>query len=222
MRKYLVLPALLLIFTSIAHAQTWTEGTHYFPIVPAQRTNAPAGKIEVTEVFSYGCPYCAQFNPFMKQLKKTLPVNAALVFVPDSFNPSEDWPMFQRAVCTAQTLGIFDKTHDAMFEAVWKTGDLAISDPQSHRLKSPLPTIEDAARYYNRISGIAIDKFVAASKSFAVDVKMRSDDALVRAYHVESTPTLIINGKYRVDPVSAGGMQQMIDLAKWLVAKESR
>lgn len=221
MRAHAVLAALLaLCLTSIAQAQVWTEGTHYFPIVPARHTDSP-GKIEVAEAFSYACPYCAQFNPFMQQLKKSLPVNAKLVFLPVSFNPGEDWPMFQRAVCTAQTLGIFDQTHDAMFDAVWKTGELAISDPQSRRLKNPLPTIEDAARYYNHISGIAIDKFLAASQSFAVDVKMKADDALVKAYQVDSTPTLIINGKYRISTVSAGGMQQMIDLAKWLVAKES-
>jgi protein dithiol oxidoreductase (disulfide-forming) len=223
MRRHVVSSTLLaLLLTSISHAQTWVEGTHYFSIVPAQRTNLPPGKVEVTEVFSYACPYCAQFNPFMQQLKKSLPANAVLDFVPASFNPSEDWPMFQRAVCTAQTLGIFDKTHDAMFDAVWKTGELAVSDSKTNRLKSPLPTIEDAASYYSHISGVAVDKFLAASKSFAVDVKIRSDDALVVTYHVDSTPSLIINGKYRISPVSAGGMQQMIEIAKWLVAKESR
>jgi thiol:disulfide interchange protein DsbA len=130
--------------------------------------------------------------------------------------------MFQRATCTAQTLGIFDKTHDAMFDAVWKTGELAISDPKTHAPKLPLPTIENVARYYSRISGIAVDKFLAASKSFSVDVAMRRYDSLVLAYHADQTPTLVVNGKYRITYQSAGGMQQMIELAKWLVAKESK
>lgn len=223
MRRHVVLPTLLaLLLTSIAHAQTWTEGTHYFPVVPAQPTNLPRGKVEVTEIFSYACPYCAQFNPFMQQLKKELPPSTVFDFVPASFNAAEDWPMFQRAVCTAQTLGIFDKTHDAMFDAVWKTRELAITDPRTNQLKRTLPSIEEAASYYNHISGIAVEKFLGASKSFAVDVKIRSDDALVLAYHVDSTPSLIVNGKYRVSPASAGGMPQMIEIVKWLVAKESR
>jgi len=213
---------LALILTSLAHAQTWTEGTNYFPVIPVQHTSVPAGKIEVAEIFSYGCPYCAQFNPLLQQLKKSLPKNVQLVFVPDSFNPYEDWPMFQRATCTAQTLGIFDRTHDAMFDAVWKTGELAISDPKTHAPKQPLPTIEDAARYYHRISGISVDKFLAASKSFAVDVAMRRYDSLAVAYHADSTPSLIVNGKYRITGQSAGGLPQMIELAKWLVAKESK
>ncbi|MBV8804312.1 MAG: thiol:disulfide interchange protein DsbA/DsbL [Sinobacteraceae bacterium] len=225
MRKYGVLPALLaLIVTSLAHAQgqKWTEGTNYFLIEPAQHTNVPAGKIEVVEVFSYACPWCAQFNPLVDQLRKSLPANAQMVYLPASFIPAEDWPMFQRATCTAQTLGIFDKTHDAMFDAVWKTGELAVSDPKTHALKNPLPTIEDAARYYNRISGIPVDKFLAASKSFSVDVQMRRDDALVKAYQVDGTPSLVVNGKYRITGQSAGGMPQMIEIAKFLVQKEQK
>jgi thiol:disulfide interchange protein DsbA len=211
---------LALVVTSLAHAQTWTEGVNYFPVVPAQHTNVPAGKIEVAEIFSYACPFCAEFNPLVQQLQKSLPPNAQMVFIPASFNRSEDWPMFQRAACTAQILGILDKTHDKMFDAVWKTGELAISDPKTHTLKNPPPTIEDAARYYNHISGVPVDKFLDTAKSFAVDTQMRRDDALVIAYHIDGTPSLIVNGKYRI--TSANGLPQMIEVAKWLVAKESK
>ena len=213
---------LALVVTSLAHAQTWTEGVNYFPIVPAQHTSVPAGKIEVAEFFSYACPFCAKFNPLVRQLQKSLPSNVQMTFIPASFNPPEDWPMFQRATCTAQILGIFDKTHDKMFDAVWVTGELAISDPKTNALKKTLPTIEDAARYYNHISGVPVDKFLDAAKSFGVDSQMRRDDALIPVYHVDSTPTLIVNGKYRISGQSAGGMPQMIEIAKWLVAKESQ
>ncbi len=208
--------------SSLAHAAIWTEGVNYFPLFPAQHTNVPAGKIEVVEVFSYACPFCEQFEPTLRQWRTSLPANAQMTFVPASFNPSEDWPMFQRATCTAQILGIFDKTHDKMFAAVWKTGELAISDPQTHRLKNPLPTIEDAARYYNHISGIPVQKFLDTAKSFAVDTQMRRADALVIAYRIDGTPSLIVNGKYRITGQSAGGMPQMIEVAKWLVQQESK
>src|ERR1700761_8723838 len=127
MRRRDVLPAatFALLLAPLARGQAWVEGTHYFPVVPPHPSDSP-GKIEVTEVFSYGCPFCAQFSPYVDALKKSLPVNAKMVYLPASFNPSESWPMFQRAVCTAQMLGIFEKTNDAMFDAVWKTGELAI------------------------------------------------------------------------------------------------
>src|SRR5271155_1086860 len=89
---------------------TWTEGVNYFLIVPARPTALPAGKVEVTEVFSYACPACNAFQPTMHKLKQSLPANAVIDYLPASFNPSEDWPMFQLAFCTAQTLGVAEQT----------------------------------------------------------------------------------------------------------------
>ena len=221
MRGYIALASLLMLLLAPAiQAQTWKEGENYLRIVPAQHTNVAPGKVEVTEAFSYACPFCAQFNPLMQQLKPSLPANAELVYLPASFNRAEDWPMFQRAACTAQVLGIFDKAHDAMFDAVWKTGELAVADPDTHRLRNPMPSIEDAARFYNKITGVPVQKFLDTAKGFAVDAKMRVDDGLMTAYQVDSTPTLIINGKYRVTVQSAGGMKEMVEVTRWLVSQE--
>ena len=104
-------------------------------------------------------------RPDHAQVKASLPSNAVVDFLPASFNPSEDWPMFQLAYFTAQALGVADQTHDAMFNAVWQTGDLAVIDPGSGRIKSRLPTIEDAAKFYKVQAGVPVDKFVATSKS---------------------------------------------------------
>jgi thiol:disulfide interchange protein DsbA len=224
MPKHMILAALLALSAApMTHAaQEWTEGKNYFPIVPAQHTSVPAGKVEVTEVFSYGCPACNQFNPYIQQLRRVLPANAQMNYVPAAFNPAEDWVMFERAFLTAQVLGLVDRTHDAIYDAVWKSGELAISDPTTNRLKNPLPSIEDAARVYNKLTGVAVDKFVAAATSFSVEVKMRAADALVSAYHVDRTPTIIVNGKYRITAESAGGANEVIELVKYLVAKESK
>ena len=157
----------------------------------------------------------------MKQLKASLPPNVVFTMLPASFNPSEDWPMFQRAYVTAQALGIADRAHDGIFDAIWKSGELAVLDPQTNRIKSPLPSIEDAARVYNRLSGVPADRFLAVSQSFAVEVKMKADDAYVLHGQVDSTPTIVVNGKYRLNTESAGGADQVIQLVKFLVNKES-
>jgi thiol:disulfide interchange protein DsbA len=130
--------------------------------------------------------------------------------------------MFQLAYCTAQALGIAERTHDAMFDAVWKTHELAVVDPATDRLRSHLPTIEDAARFYQQQTGVPVDKFLSTAKSFTVDIKVRTDEDLLQAYRVDRTPTIIVNGKYRLHPESAGGPDQVIELVKYLVAKESR
>ncbi len=217
--------ALLLAVSACAGARAataWTEGVNYFLIKPPRPTSAPAGKVLVTEVFSYACPACNIFVPTMHKLQKSLPPNTVMDFLPAAFNTAEDWPMFQLAYITAQALGVDQKTHDAMFDAVWKGGDLAVIDPSTKGLKSRLPTIEDAAKFYNAKAGVPVDKFLATSKSFSVDMRLRADDDLIQAYKVDRTPTIVVNGKYRLHVESAGGTDQLVELVLWLVAKESK
>src|SRR4051812_12218248 len=107
MRRALLILASLLC-TATASAQTWTEGKNYFLIEPRQATSLEAGKIEVTEVFSYGCPACNAFSATADKLKASLPPNAQLTYLPASFIPTEGWPMFQRAYFAAKALNIAD------------------------------------------------------------------------------------------------------------------
>ena len=130
--------------------------------------------------------------------------------------------MFQLAYLTAKTLGVADQTHDAMFNAVWQSGELAVIDPVTRNIKSRVPTIEDAARFYKEKAGVPVEKFLATAKSFSVDVKVRETEALIQAYRVDRTPTIIVNGKYRLQVESAGGADQVVELVKWLVAKETK
>jgi protein dithiol oxidoreductase (disulfide-forming) len=214
--------ALVLLISASAEGATWTEGVNYFLVTPARPTSLAAGKVEVTEVFSYACPACNIFQPTMHKLKQTLPANAVLDYLPAAFNTVEDWPMFQLAYCTAQVLGIEQQTHDAMFDAVWKGGDLSVIDQSTRGLKTRMPTIEDAAKFYSQHAGVPVEKFIATAKSFSVDMKVRTAQDLIMAYRVDRTPTIIVNGKYRLFVESAGGTDQLIDLVKYLVAKESR
>ena len=204
-----------------AQAADWVAGKQYSVIPQAQRTNVAPGKVEVMEVFSYGCPHCSQFRPVMKKLKAALPANAQLVYLPASWNAAENWPLFQRAYLTAQSLGVADKGHDAMFDAIWTTGELAVLDPDGRNVKKNLPTIDDIAKFYQRVTGVKAADFVAASKSFGVDLKMRQADSQIIAMQVAATPTLVVNGKYRVNNENLEGTDQIIDLVKYLVAKES-
>jgi thiol:disulfide interchange protein DsbA len=203
-------------------AQSWTEGSNYDVLSPAQRTTVPNGKVEVMEVFSYGCPACNGFQPVIAALEHSLPPNAQMVFLPASFKPEEDWPMLQRAYFTAQALGVATRTHQAVFDAVWKSGELAIADPVTHRLKNPLPSIEDAAKCYEHLTGVRADTFVATARSFAVDVRMKAADAQIVSMQVPSTPCIVVNGKYRINMNSLRSADEVIGVVRYLVNKESQ
>jgi thiol:disulfide interchange protein DsbA len=203
-------------------AQTWLQGTHYDLITPAQRTSVPAGKVEVMEVFSYGCPGCNAFQPVMDELQKTLPPNARMTFLPASFSPQEDWPMLQRAYFTAKALGIAERTHQAIFDAVWKTGEMATFDPATHRPKSTLPSIEDAAKCYQRLTGIKAETFLTTAKSFSIDLRMHAADAQINAMQVPGTPCIVVNGKYRVNMGALNSANDVISVVRYLVEKESK
>jgi protein dithiol oxidoreductase (disulfide-forming) len=200
----------------------WVEGKNYFRIEPAQPKATSTEKIEVTEVFSYGCPACNQFHPVVEQLATSLPSNAVMAYLPASFIPQENWPMLQRAYFTAKALGVADKGNDAMYDAVWKSGELSAMNQAGNGLKphDALPTIADAARVYAKY-GADPKEFVAVASSFSINTQMKRADDLVKAYGVTGTPTLVIDGKYRFSPSDAGGYPQTIELAKWLVAKEA-
>lgn len=197
----------------------WQAGTHYFVIDPPLRTT-DSGKIEVTEVFSYGCPACNFAHTYVDKIARDLPPDAVMDYVPASFKPNEDWPMFQRAYLAAKTLGIADKAHDAMFDAVWKpNAPLATMNADGRTLKSPMPTIEDAAKFYAKY-GVKPEEFVGVANSFAINTKMKQADAFVRDSGTDSTPTFVIAGKYRLTYVSAGGSWDALEqLIRYLVKK---
>ncbi|WP_266157450.1 thiol:disulfide interchange protein DsbA/DsbL [Dyella silvatica] len=200
----------------------WVAGKQYEVIEPAQSKLTSSNKIEVVEVFSYGCPACNQFHATANDLAKSLPANAVMAYLPVSFNPAENFPMFQRAFYAAEALGVADKANDAMYDAVWKTSELTSYKPGGQSLKpaSALPTLDDAAKVYAKF-GADPKEFAAVANSFAVNTKIKRADDLVKAYGVQQTPTMIVNGKYRFTVGSAGGYGEAIELANWLVAKEA-
>jgi thiol:disulfide interchange protein DsbA len=219
----MVLAMALLGAAPAAHcAARWVAGVNYFLITPAQPTGLAAGKIEVTEIFSYACPGCNRFYPVADRLQASLPANAVMDYLPAAFRPDEDWPVFQRAYLAAKELGIDKRTHDALFDAIWKSGELAVFDPATQRAKRPAPSLTDLAKFYAKAAGVKPESFLATATSFAVDVKIRQADELIRNYGISETPSIVVNGKYRLNPVSAGGYDQTIELVKWLVAQETR
>jgi len=201
-------------------AATWVEGKHYFAVKTPRPLGTRPGRIVVTEVFSYACPACNAFRPHFARLKALLPATVDVDYVAAAFRADEDWPMFQKAFYAARVLGVDARTHEAMFDAVFKTNELAVMSEDGRSVRSPAPSLEDAAKFYARAAGIPADKFLATARGFDVDRRCREADQFLKTYLVLSTPTIVVNGKYRVDVTSAGGFDKLIEVVQWLVSRE--
>jgi len=178
-------------------------GKSYFVIDPPQPTSS-GDKIEVLEVFSYACPHCAHFQPYAEQIKQALPAYASFSYMPAIFNAQ--WEPYARAFYAAQSLGVLESTHQALFDAL-------------HRDHMPLRTIEDLASFYAQ-HGTDRAKFLSAASSFETESKLSHAIQTVKNDGIDGTPSIVVAGKYRVTGQSAGGYPQMIELINFLVKKE--
>lgn len=209
-----MLVGVLLAFTFNACAQEHSDaansapvaaeaGKNYFLIDPPQPTSS-GDKIEVLEIFSYACIHCAHFQPYADEIKSKLPAYAQFGYMPAIFN--DQWEAFARAFYTAQAMGVQEKTQQAMFDAI-------------HRDRRAFRSFGDIATFYGE-HGVDVEKFNQTAYSFEIESKLARSKDMVPKLGVDGTPSLIVNGKYRITGASAGGYPQTVALVEYLVRKE--
>lgn len=180
----------------------YTEGTEYVTLPAPHQRYSSDGKVEVTEVFSYGCIHCAQFAPVADKLRKQLPAGVKFELLPAPFNA--EWLPFARAYYAARQLGVVDRTHLELFAA--KFGQ-----------NYPINSMDELADFYAR-EGVDRAQFMRIATSAETSAKLKSDLELIRKWQVDGTPTIVVNGKYRVATVHS--FDEMIAVTQWLVKRE--
>ena len=188
-----------------AQAAEYDEGIDYAAVVPPL-AGATDGKVLVVELFWYGCPHCFQFDPYLHTWLKTKPDNVEFVRIPAIFN-NPAWKLHAQAYYTADMMGVLDKTHDAMFDAI-------------HVKKQKLNS-KEAIREFFVSRGVDGAEFDATFDSFAVSGLVREAAQLTKQYKIDGVPTMAVQGKYRVGGRMAGSYDNMIRIVDSLVAKES-
>ncbi len=177
------------------------EGKHYSRLQMPQPTEAP-GKVEVIEFFWYGCPHCFDFEPLLKSWTKNLPGDVSFKKVPAIFRDS--WAPGARIYYTLESLGLLDKHHDAVFNAMIK---------QRVNLNDEKTLFDWVAK-----QGIDRQQFADMYKSFAVDGKVRRAAEMTQEYGFGGVPVLIIGGKYMPSP-DLGTFGNMLEVVDGLIAK---
>ncbi|QJD59779.1 thiol:disulfide interchange protein DsbA/DsbL [Pseudomonas sp. gcc21] len=199
---------LLGCFAMAATAQEATryqEGKHYVKLPSPAPVEEP-DKIEVAELFWYGCGHCFSFEPIIGEWKKDLPEDVHFRPVPAFFGGA--WDTHGQLYYTLDSLDKLDETHTAVFQAM-------------HNQKNRLADQEAMIKFLEPY-GITGEEFTKAWSSFGVRAKIEQAKRLAKAYRASGVPTLIVNGKYRIEGGMAGSFEDMLKVADYLVEQERK
>lgn len=203
-KKLPVLFSLLacLLLSPATMANEHLEGK-YVPIKPAQATQT-GDKIEVVEVFWYGCPHCYSFEPYLEEWHKNIPDDVELIRLPGAL--SQSWIPHAKAYYTAEKLGIVDQIHRPLFDAIHKEKKRLFNDDQliDFFVSQGVPA-DEVNRVYN---------------SPEIDAKVRQSYFLARDYKLTGVPSIVINGKYLTSSSHAGSFENLIKVMTGLIEKE--
>lgn len=202
------LAAIVMLLVAVAlplqAEEDYIEGAHYLPIQPPVQTAAPAGKVEVMELFWYGCPHCYALEPHLNEWLDDKPEVVSFKRVPAVLNPQ--WTLHAQAYFAAEQLDAVETIHTPMFQAI---------HAQRRRLISP----DQIVRFVSSL-GVDGQAFEQAMNSPAVRAKLQESYELGRASQSTGVPALVVAGKYRVTASLAGGYPEMLDVVNYLVKKE--
>lgn len=196
--------ASLLLFGLVLPAigADFQEGQDYVRLQQTQPVET-GDKIEVREVFWYGCPHCYDLEPFLNTWLKTKPANVQFVRMPGIFR--KNWEAHAKAFYAFEALGVLDKLHTPFFEAI-------------HAQNQPLSDEESIAEFAAR-HGIKKDAFKRAYNSFQVDSRIRNAVQAAQRYGIEGVPSLIVDGKFRTDGPMTKSYDRLMQVVNYLVKR---
>lgn len=183
------------------------EGKDYQTVREAIAPADPK-KVTVEEFFWYGCPHCFHADPYVESWRTKKPAYIDFKRIPNTLGRPEG-KVHSLAFYVADTLGVLDKTHPALFAAI-------------HEKRLPMSDIGQIRAFYEKIAGIKPDAFDRATSSFPVDTGMRRAEQLARSYGITSVPVFVVGGKYFTNATMAGGNEKLMPLVEALADKVRR
>ena len=194
---------LCLLVLGVPARADYTEGSEYDRISPPATAAADSDKVEVVEVFWYGCPHCYDFEPYVERWLKAKPKAVKFVRMPATLNPS--WVTHARAFYALQAIGEIDRAHKALFQAIHEQGR----------------TLFDAGSIARFLAQLGIDpqSFRQAYNSPEVQAKVEQAGEQQVRYAISGVPSVIVDGQYRTSASQAGSYEEMLKVIDYLVAK---
>ncbi len=187
----------------VTMAEEFKAGTHYQVLSPAVVTSDKT-KIEVVELFWYGCGHCYKFEPLLQAWKKQQQADVTVLGQPAIWNATMQ--LHATAFYTAKALRVLDTLHPAIFRTM-------------HVEKNRLNNQKAIEKVFTK-QGVDAQKFNKTFASFGVQSQVKLADSRARSYGVQGTPEMVVNGKYRISASLAGSQPKMLEVASFLIEKE--
>ena len=197
--------------TSAGREWQFQDGKHYQRLVPTQPTIGGADKVEVAEIFWYGCNHCRDFEPIISRWAANKPANARFVRIPAMWNPLVK--LHAQLYYTEEVLAMNGKLAD---QEAFRTAVFAEYHQKGNRMTSETSIQPIFERF-----GVSAEDFSNAWKSFEVAQKMSKAEDLSRRYGITGVPAIVVNGKYRTGAGEAGGYPRLIQLINELIERET-
>lgn len=192
----------LALLTSLAGVQS-ALAANYDLVAQPQPTDAPAGKIEVLEFFSFACPHCAHLEPLFEAWIKKQGKDVVIRRVPVVFR--REWQPLAKMYYTLESLGEMDRLAQKVFNAL--------------HVENKDLTDEKTQLDWVAANGIDRKRYQDAYNSFSIQSRLQRGQLLMQAYKITGVPALIVGGKYSTSGTQAGTLEAAITTLDELVAK---
>lgn len=187
-----------------AQVRAAEPGKDYLIISPTVPVDVKKGQVEVLEFFWYRCPHCFDLETELKAWSAKLPKGVVFRQVPGILNPN--WANLARAYYAMEAIGVLDKLHEEVFDAIHVHGQ---------DLNSPQRFLDWAAG-----KGVNRKLLADAYDSFAVNTKVMRAQQLTNAYRLNGVPAFAINGKFVTSASLTGGNASLFKTLDALIARE--
>lgn len=203
--------SLLLVSTQSMAQEVWVEGKHYQALPVVVKTDNP-NKLEVLEVFWYGCPHCYQFNnDYLPAWEKSLPEDVYFTLLPATFR---GWTEHAKVFYAAKILGKLDVLHQALFDTIQV-------NPRKYKDVADLKPLF----LKHGVTEVAFDQLFQTGgfrKVSQIDQAISQSEQKLNSYSLTGVPALIVNGKYKIGVKEAGGFSNMLKIVDFLLEKERK
>lgn len=182
----------------------YQEGRHFNSLPTAQGTSSSPGKIEVAEVFWYGCGHCYNLEPALSAWAKKLPGDVSFVRIPVMWNPTNE--IHGRIYYTAEALGKLDQITPAVFRSI-------------HVDNRPMTDEKDIQQLFEQ-NGVSAADFNKVFRSFSVESQLKRAKDLTLKYRVKGVPLLVVDGKFTTNGPEIRNNDDLLAVTEELIKRQ--